>query len=120
MPSTFREGTRKFTGIRHSQTPEGHSNAKFSRDVGLLSRTLPSSVTFLASSAQIKGAVGDFAAHFGTSLVDPIPLRIRGTNLNNGERLITAITVTTAAEFLTVAQGVKAEGPLGGVDIRTP
>lgn len=119
MPS-LRQGTRKFTGIRREQTPEMIGQDKYSLDKGLKTRILPASATFLASSAQIKGSLGDFSGTFGSSLVAPQPVRIRGTAKNNGERLATAITVASNAEYMTIAQGVKAEGPIATASIRTP
>ncbi len=120
MALTIRQGTRKFSGIRREQTAEVSLRQKFTADKQMSYRVIPASTTFLASSGQIKGSLGDFSGSFGSSVVDPLRVKIAGTRLNDGVRLVTAITVGTAAEFLTVAQGVKAEGPLASIELRTP
>lgn len=108
-------GTRTKQNTSQLLPPTGQTNNRLSRDVGMSKRVTPANTTFVdGGTEQIQGANGDFAPFVvGDRII------VTGSNLNNGEHQVTAIDAVNHA-FLTVLQGCKAEGPIAGVQVRTP
>lgn len=108
MPFPYPIGTRNSpTQSRNTALPPSGSVAQsLSADVGMSKRVV-ASITFVNSSTkQLQAANGTFAAF---SVGDEI--MIEGTNLNNGLQQVAAIDGTNHS-FLTVALGLKNEGPI--------
>ncbi|HWK44913.1 MAG TPA: hypothetical protein VNT30_09340 [Stellaceae bacterium] len=108
-------GTRAKQNFSQTHPPSSQVNGHLARDPGMSKRSLPASATFVNSATnQIQGAANDFVGWIvGERCV------IRGTQLNNGEHQVLAIDATNHA-YLQLDQGVKNEGPIAGVEVRTP
>lgn len=104
-------GTRTLQGQRKEHPSTGNLESGNTRDKGL-SKLVTSTATFTAVDGKITGANGDFTAF---AVGDPII--IRGSNLNDGERVVTGIDGTNQA-FLVLDAAPKDEGPVS-VTVRT-
>ena len=85
---------------------------KLSRDAGMSKRVV-TTATFTSADGRVTGSNGDFAA-----FVVGDPVVIFGAVLNSGFHNVVAIDAANHA-FLQLDQGVKNEGPLVGVEVRT-
>lgn len=82
---TLRLGTRTLDGFRKEHPAAALFDRSLTRDVGM-SKLVTASMTFHPSSGKVTAANGTFAP-----FVAGDPIVIEGTNLNNGERVITAV-----------------------------
>lgn len=104
-------GTRTLQGQRREHPQRGSMESSYTRDVGM-SKRVASNATFTAATARIAGANGDFA-----NFVTGDPIRVAGSNKNDGEFLITGLDGVNQA-YLTVDPAPKDEGPIAVV-VRT-
>jgi len=104
-----RIGTRFKQGFWQGKAPTRTQTRTYTRDIGMKARAVDT-VTFAAPGS----ATFNTAANSNNYVVGQ-RVKIGPTNLNNGVQQITAI----AAGVLTLAEGVKAEGPIANVEIRT-
>lgn len=102
-------GTRIKQGFWQGKAQTRSLTRTYTRDIGMKARAVDT-VTFAAPGSATFGT----AANSNNYSVGQ-RVRIAPTNLNNGIQQITAI----AAGVLTLAEGVKAEGPIANVEIRT-
>lgn len=103
------QGTRADFGNWFSRPETRFPNNRVTRDVGMLKRQIISA-TFAGST------ITDAATTFtGVWAVDD-EIIVTGSALNNGTHTVLAV----ALHSLTVDFPVKAEGPIAGVEIRTP
>lgn len=108
-----RYGTRQRTSNSAIQADTRVPNGDLSADVGISKRFF-GTVTFHSTGNSLTAANGAFAGFIAGD-----PLIVHGTNLNDGERQITAIDSTNHA-YLVVAGPTKDEGPVANVEVRTP
>jgi hypothetical protein len=102
----MRLGTRTQAGFRKEHC-SGRSNSRsFRRDLGLKDN-VTSSFTFTASNGRITGSNGDFTGKFYVGET----VNVAGTNLNNGNFIVTGLDGVNAA-YLTLDTAPKDEGPL--------
>jgi hypothetical protein len=109
---TLRLGTRTLQSQRREHPAEPGYAQSLTCDVGM-SKNVTASLTFVAGSAEITGANGTFA-----NFVAGDPILVEGTNLNNGERIITGIDTVNSA-YLVIDPPPKNEGPVTAT-VRTP
>lgn len=109
MPDSV--GTRSQQTSQHGRIDQGSETRSHGRDVGMSKRVV-TTATFTASSAQIAGSNGDFAAF---AVNDKI--LVDGTNLNNGFKIITGLDVTNQA-YVTVDPAPKDESAVSGTIVR--
>lgn len=99
-------GTRASQGFLYSHPPEAGITRFMQQDPGMTKR-VSVSITFVgAGTNQLQAANGTFV-NFTVNDV----IVIEGTNKNNSIQTVTAIDGTNQS-FLTVDQGLTAEGPL--------
>lgn len=110
MPPSI--GTRTKQSIRQEHLDTRSETASHSADLGMTKR-VSASITFSAASGQLQAANGTFA---NFAVGDDI--LVEGANLNNGRFHVNAIDGTNHA-FLTVDGGVKNEGPVANVLVRS-
>jgi hypothetical protein len=105
-------GTRAFIGRLSKEHPAASfRQSAITRDVGM-SKLVTSIATFSAGSGRIIGANGDFAA-----FTPGDPILIRGSNLNDGERIVITLDAVNQA-FMGLDAPPKDEGPVSVV-VRT-
>ncbi|HEY2068267.1 MAG TPA: hypothetical protein VGG48_01835 [Rhizomicrobium sp.] len=109
---TMRLGTRTLQGQRREHPSEAGSTRSYTRDKSM-SKNVTASITFSAADGKLEAANGTF-----TAFVAGDPVFVQGTNLNNGDFIITAIDATNSA-YLAVDPAPKDEGPLSAT-VRTP
>lgn len=108
-----RYGTRQRTSNSAIQSDTRIPNGALEADVGISKRFF-GSVTFAATGNSLTAANGAFA-----NFIVGDPIIVHGSNLNDGERQITAID-TVNSSYLVVAGATKTEGPVANVEVRTP
>lgn len=109
---TLRLGTRTLQGFRKEHPADRLFDRGLTRDVGM-TKNATASMTFTASSSEVSAANGTFA-----NFVAGDPILIEGTNLNNGERIVTGIDATNQS-YLVLDEPPQNEGPVTAT-VRTP
>ena len=111
MPALEELGTRQRQTSYQTNAPSRQETRTATRDIGM-TKNVTASLTFSAATGRVSGANGTFA-----NFVAGDTLLIEGTNLNNGERIVTGIDTTNHA-FLSLNFPPQNEGPIAAT-VRT-
>jgi hypothetical protein len=105
------QGTRETKSFQWNHPSGQRSHIGYNADKGMSKRVTPTFVSFAGTNISTPDTV------FGVFKVgDRIDIAGTTGGLNNGERLILAVTPTS----MTVDWPAKTEGPVAGIEIRTP
>jgi hypothetical protein len=105
------QGTRETKSFLFSRPATRQPNNDETTDLGLSKRVRPANTSF--SGFTISSPGGEFGVF---KVFDQIVVTGTTGGLNNGDRTILAVTPTA----MTVDWPCKTEGPIAGVEIRTP
>lgn len=105
-------GTRSRQNFRQEHPSSRLGSRSYTRDVGMTKRVV-TTATFTASNSRITGSNGDFA---NFAVGDTIA--IKGTLLNNGDRVVTGLDGTNQA-YLVLDFPPKDEGPVSSTEVRS-